>query len=124
MNYKKLALPVVLGAIFSVSTFADEYSDASLGLCEKIKSCAMAQMGSQEITPEIRQMMQPMLDGMCGKMLVNMPEVAQSHAMFKPAVACMKSLEALSCEQMQETSDANTAACKEYEELAEKYGES
>jgi hypothetical protein len=121
MTYKAIVLPLIISTIFSVPTLADEYADGSLALCEKIKSCALAQMGSQEITPEIRQMMQPMLDGMCSNMMVSMPEVAESHAMYKPAMACMKSLEALSCEQMQQTSEANTPACKEYEALAEKY---
>ena len=121
MNYKRLALPLFITTVFSVPTFADEYPEVSLALCEKIKSCALAQMGSQEITPEVRQMMQPMLDSMCSNIMVNLPEVAENHAMYKPAMACMKSLEALSCEAMQQTSEANTPACKEYEALAEKY---
>ena len=121
MNYKRIVLPLLISTVFSVPTFADEYPEASLALCEKVKSCALAQMGSQEITPEIRQMMQPMLDSMCSNMMVNLPEVAKSHAMYKPAVACMNSLEALSCEQMQQTSEGSTPACKEYEALAEKF---
>ena len=112
---------ILCATILSVSAAADDYRDASLALCEKVKACALVQMDSQDITPEVRQMMQPMLDSMCTSMLASVPEVAQDHAMYKPAVACMKSLDALSCEEMQGEGGAHTAACMEYEKLAEKY---
>jgi len=118
-NAKYLA--ILCATVFSVSAVADDYSDASLALCEKVKSCALAQMDSQEVTPEVRQMMQPMLDSMCTSMLASVPEVAKSHAMYEPAVACMKSLDALSCEEMQGDGGSKTAACMEYEKMAEKY---
>jgi hypothetical protein len=121
MKLKQIYLTILCGTLFSLTTLADDYTDASLALCEKVKSCAIAQMGEQEITPEVRQMMQPMLDNMCTSMLANLPEVAKDHATFKPAMACMSSLEALSCEEMQGQNGSATPACKEYEELAEKY---
>ena len=114
-------LTIIYGAILSFSTTADEYSDATLALCEKVKSCALEQMGQQEITPEIRQMMQPMLDNMCSQMAVEIEEVASGHAMYKPALACMQSMAAISCSDMQSQDGPQTAACKEYEALAEKY---
>ena len=118
-NTKYLA--ILCAALLSASTVADEYSDASLALCEKIKSCALVQMDNQEITPEVRQMMQPMLDSMCTSMLASVPEVAKTHAMYKPAIACMQSLDALSCEEMHGEANVKTPACMEYEEMAEKY---
>ena len=114
-------LPILCATILSVSAVADDYKDASLALCEKVKACALVQMDSQDITPEVRQMMQPMLDSMCTSMLASVPEVAQDHPMYEPAIACMKSLDGLSCEEMQGEAGAKTAACMEYEEMAEKY---
>ncbi len=121
MKLKLIYLAILCGTVFSITGFAEDYTDTSLALCEKVKSCALAQMGEQEITPEVRQMMQPMLDNMCSNMLVNLPEVAKDHTMYKPALACMNSMAALSCEEMQGQNSSATPACEEYEELAEKY---
>lgn len=114
-------LAILVGVMLPFLTVADNYTDASLALCEKVKSCAIAQMGEQDVTPEMQKMIQPMLDNMCANMSASMPEVAKEHALYKPAMACMNSLEALSCEQMQEGTGSETPACKEYEALAEKY---
>ena len=114
-------LALFCATVFSVSAAADDYKDASLALCEKVKACALVQMDSQDITPEVRQMMQPMLDTMCTSMLASVPEVAKDHPMYEPAIGCMKSLGGLSCEEMQEEAGAKTAACTEYEKMAEKY---
>lgn len=125
MKMKMKAVPVYLSifyaGVISFTTTADEYSGATLALCEKVKSCALEQMGQQEITPEVRQMMQPMLDNMCSQMAVEVEEVASGHALYKPALACMKSMAALSCADMQSQDGPHTEACKEYEALAEKY---
>jgi len=121
MKFNTTFLTLLCGAALSFSSIADEYTDASLALCEKVKSCALAQMDSQEITPEVRQMMQPMLDNMCTSMLASVPEVAKDHAMYEPAVACMNSLDALSCEEIQGEEGSKTDACMEYEKMAEKY---
>ena len=119
-NAKYLA--ILCATTLSAFAAADDYKGASLALCEKIKACALVQMDSQDITPEVRQMMQPMLDSMCTSMLASVPEVAQGHAMYEPAIACMESLDALSCEEMQGEAGAKTPACMEYEKMAEKYG--
>jgi len=124
----KPRLPVNLLAMFSltvaVAAGADDIADAALGLCEKVKSCAMAQIAKEDLTPEVRQMMQPMLDNMCANMKSRVEAVPSGHPMYQSAVACMRSMEALSCEQMQ-SEQANTAACQAYEKLAQQtYGDS
>lgn len=105
------------------SARADELGDAAQALCEKVKSCAMAQMDGQEITPETRQMMQPMLDGMCAQVRGKVGEVPAGHPLYKPAVACMQSMNSLTCETMQDADQAVTPACEEYEKLARESGE-
>ena len=117
MKKTSVLVGLIGGVIISTAVCADEYSDAALGLCEKIKSCAVAQMDQQALTPEIRQMMQPMLDGMCDRMLKQIPEVAKEHALYKPSLACMKSLEASDCDSMQQTQD-ETPACREFEKIS------
>ncbi len=102
---------------------ADEIAQAALDLCEKVKACAMAEIAEEDLTDETRQMMQPMLDNMCANMQKNVQAVPTGHGLYQPAVACMRSMQALSCEEMQ-SSQANTPACQEYEKLRrETYGE-
>lgn len=120
---------IYLGCLMAFSPLAalnvqaDDIGSAALAMCEKVKSCAMAQIAQEEITPEMRQMMQPMLDSMCANMKDKVQEVPLGHDLYEPAVACMRSMEALSCEQMQ-SEQADTPACQAYEKMArEAYGD-
>ncbi len=101
---------------------ADELADAAQTLCEKVKSCAIAQMEGQELTPETRQMMQPMLDSMCTQVRGKVGEVPTGHPLYDPAVACMQSMNSLTCENMQDAGDMVTPACEEYENLVRESG--
>jgi hypothetical protein len=101
---------------------ADELADAAQTLCEKVKSCALAQMEGQELTPETRQMMQPMLDSMCAQVRGKVGEVPTGHSLYAPAVACMQSMNSLTCENMQDAGDIVTPACEEYENLGRESG--
>tara|TARA_R110002124_G_scaffold266702_1_gene433666 strand:+ start:283 stop:660 length:378 start_codon:yes stop_codon:yes gene_type:complete len=104
------------------SLHADELADAAQALCEKVKSCAMAQMEGQELTPETRQMMQPMLDSMCTQVRSRVGEVPSSHALYQPAVACMQSMNSMTCENMQDAGEMVTPECDEYEQLVNESG--
>lgn len=116
---KKCASAILLCVVTAApAALADELGDAAQGLCEKVKSCAIAQMEGQEITPEIRQMMQPMLDSMCAQVRGRVGEVPAGHPMYKPAVACMESMNSLSCDRMQDAAQVITPECEEYEKLA------
>jgi hypothetical protein len=101
---------------------ADELAEAAQVLCEKVKSCAVAQMEGQELTPETRQMMQPMLDNMCSQVRSRVSEVPSTHALYQPAVACMQSMGSLTCEAMQSADEMVTPACAEYEKLVSESG--
>ena len=101
---------------------ADELADAAQALCEKVKSGAMAQMEGQELTPETRQMMQPMLDSMCTQVRSRVSAVPSSHALYQPAVACMQSMNTLTCENMQDAGEIVTPECEEYEQLVSESG--
>ena len=118
-----LAAGLLSALLLSGHAGADEIAQAALDLCEKVKACAMAEIAEEDLTDDMRQMMQPMLDNMCANMQTKVQEVPRGHGLYQPAVACLRSMQALSCEEMQ-TSQANTPACQEYEKLArEAYGE-
>lgn len=109
--------------IFSVNTFAatvEALQDASMELCEKVKQCTFEQMQAQEgIAPEMRSMVEGMLNTMC-KDFIKFDEVDRDHELVEPALACMKSMSALSCDQLQEDNMA-TPACEAYERAAKAY---
>ena len=102
---------------------AGELADEALGLCEKVKSCALAQMNQSDITPQMRQMIQPTLDTMCDQVTSKVSDVPQGHAMYDSAVACMRSMRTLACEDMVNSQPTVTPACREYEEMARRYDE-
>ena len=119
---KTFVFMALAGLLAATSASAEELTKAALGLCEKVKSCAMQEIAEQDLTPEMRQMMQPMLDNMCTTMQQGIGEIPTGHELYKPAVACMRSMEQLSCEQMQNQSDQGTPECQKYAELAEQAG--
>lgn len=114
-------LAVTMGCLFSTNALSDEFADSALQLCEKVKGCAMAEMNQSNLTPEVRQMMEPMLATMCSSMQDNIQQVPSGHELYKPALACMKSMNDMSCKDMQSQDSYQTGACKTYEELARKY---
>tara|TARA_R110000823_G_scaffold295738_3_gene415563 strand:+ start:10414 stop:10827 length:414 start_codon:yes stop_codon:yes gene_type:complete len=118
---KKTLLLVMALVALAGPVRADELTAATTALCEKVKSCAMAQMSQANLTPEMSQMMQPMIDNMCADMQGKVAVVAEGHALYEPAVACMRSLEKTSCAEMQSSSKAPTAECAAYEEKARKF---
>jgi hypothetical protein len=60
-------------------TLADELTDAAQGLCDNIKSCALEQFAKEDMTPELRQMMQPMLENMCVNLQSQVKTVPPGH---------------------------------------------
>lgn len=120
-NIARLALLPLL-SLLCVHAAADDISDAAQGLCDAVKSCALEQISKEDLTPEIQQMMEPMLENMCTTMQANVQQVPAGHPLYEPAVACMRSLESLSCEQMQNLDRTTTPECQEYEKLAREMG--
>jgi hypothetical protein len=115
-------IAAVLAVALAGPLAADELADASRALCDNVKSCALEQMASQELTPEMRQMMEPMLANMCTQMNSKIKEVPTDHGLYKPALACIRSMQSLTCEQMQNGMETQTPECQEYEKLAREAG--
>lgn len=117
MNPARLLVSLVLIHL-SAHAAADELRDAVQGLCDSVRSCALEQIVKEELTPEMRDMMEPMLDNMCATMKENVQEVAPGHPLYDPAVACMRSLQSLTCDEMQNPERGSTPECEAYEKLA------
>ena len=111
---------VFVGALIlsgSMSVVADEMSEAAQDLCEKVKSCSLAQVAEEDITPEVRQMMQPMWDSMCANMKNKMGEAPSGHPMYSSALACMHSMQKLTCEEIVGSRQTRTPECEAHEQL-------
>ena len=115
-------LPAILAAFLSAQPSADDLTDAAQGLCDSIRSCALENVAKEDLSPEVLEMMGPMLDNMCASMRSKVKEVPAGHGLYKPAVGCLRSLESLTCEQMEDPDLAATPECEEYERLAREAG--
>lgn len=121
--FKRTTAAAFLAVTFALPASADDIVKAAADLCETFKGCAIEQMGAMEMTPEMRQMMEPMFASMCTGIGARIGEVPTGHKLHQPAVACLRSLEKLGCAAMNnDGDDANTPECEKYEELAEQYG--
>ncbi len=114
----RAVLPAALVFMFGGYASADDLTDAAQSLCDMVKSCAMEQVAEQNLTPEMREMMAPMLDNMCANMRSQVQQVPVGHGLYEPAVECMRSMESFTCEQLQEPDQLSTPECAEYERLA------
>jgi hypothetical protein len=115
-------VPALLAVFLSAQAGADDLTDAAQGLCDSIRTCALESISKEDLTPEVLDMMGPMLDNMCANMRSKVQEVPMGDGLYEPAVGCMRSLESLTCEQMQSPDQAATPECKEYERLAREAG--
>jgi hypothetical protein len=104
----------------TASVAADSLESAANDLCEKVKACSLAELNEQDLTPEMKAMMEPMLENMCAAMRQGIQEVPVEHQMYAPAVACMRSMASLSCADFQDDSKVETRECITYREMAEK----
>ncbi len=98
----------------------NELQQAADALCEKVRSCALAQVDDADMTPEMRQMMEPMLDNMCVTMRAGIAEAPADHELYEPAVECMRSMAELACDQMEAMRDG-TPECQEYQGVVDNY---
>lgn len=112
-----LAFPVALPA------HADDMSEALDGVCQKMRGCALAQMeGAEGMSEQTKAMIETQLDSMCDGIKAQYNSFAASvHPLYKPATACLVSMEALTCEQISEGDENPTPECAELREKAEAY---
>jgi hypothetical protein len=114
----RLNTPLLLCLLLSLPAGADDMAAAAEAMCENIKTCSMAEIAESGMTPEMRQMMEPMLENMCASMRGQMGEIPSGNANYDSAVACMRSMAALSCEDIKDTNKVVTPECEVYEDMA------
>ncbi|MEM1112363.1 MAG: hypothetical protein AAGI11_10690 [Pseudomonadota bacterium] len=114
-----MVVRIIAGIALALGTAyagADSLTAAADDLCEHVKSCAMAQMAAEEdLTPEMRQMVEPVIQNMCSSMRGQIQDVGSGHPLYGPSVACMRSMSSISCDKMMEGDGMYTDECKEYE---------
>ncbi len=116
---KRIVVSLIL-MMCAQPVFADELADSMRGYCNKIKQCAKAQMSEEDMQgmpAGMVAMMQQSLDSMCLGMVESYDKAVKNHDLYEPALACYQSMEKQSCDAMQD----ETAECKHFEKLAEKY---
>lgn len=113
-----LILPATLALLLSGPSVADDLTDAVEGLCDTIKTCALEAVAGQDLTDELRVQMAPMLDSACTRMRSRVQAVPADHALYQPAVGCMRSMESLTCQQLNNAGQVKTPECTEYDRLA------
>ena len=117
-QYKKL----LSAALFTFSmniAIADELAEIMFNVCEKTKSCAIAQIAEVEMDEETKAMMMPMFEGMCDALQTQYSPYVDQHDLYDPAIQCFTSMEAMSCEELMAGGDNKTDECKNLEDLAQ-----
>jgi hypothetical protein len=120
LTLKALA-PLILLTLPGIA-YANSLTQATNTLCSKIKSCTTAQLKQQQLPPAMLQMMTAMLDESCAKTIAPYADKASNVGLEKKAVACIKSINALSCNALMNTSKAETGECKALEKAANEAG--
>ncbi|SON57192.1 hypothetical protein HDIA_3651 [Hartmannibacter diazotrophicus] len=106
----------------TAATASDEFATTTLQLCDKMKGCAVQQLDQAEgMTEAMKAQIMQGLEMMCVGINQNFSTVARFHALYDPAVACMKSMTALTCEELEGDGADATEECQEYQRLADQY---
>ncbi len=92
---------------------ANELRNAANNMCNHIKSCVQGQMGDiSSLPPQMQQMVKSQIDNMCKNML-DIENVSEAMVHKQAAIACLNSISALSCDQIENSGE--TPACKQLE---------
>ncbi len=113
----------VFTILVSTASFAvanSEFDAEINALCEKTKSCAIAEM-KKSLPPEMQEMALGMVSQACAGIQQSYSYLAGSEyaGLIDSATACMKSMRVKSCSDLM--SGPETPECEAYEKEAEKY---
>ncbi|MFK8018401.1 MAG: hypothetical protein AB8B86_01400 [Pseudomonadales bacterium] len=118
---RRILVASILMAIASSSWANSEFDSAMSAMCEKTKSCAIAEM-KKSLPPEMQEMAIGMAAQACTAIQQSysyLAQQAQYGDLMDSATACMKSMGNLECEALM--AGPETQACKDYEKQAEKF---
>lgn len=93
-------------------------------MCEKVKSCALAEISkTSEVPPGMEDVFAQMFDAQCASMLTAYTQKFDDANINKQADACASSIYDMSCDElMASQGDPTTPACKDFEKAAEDAG--
>jgi hypothetical protein len=116
----KRNLMLLLFALVALPSLAQAAAleEAYHSMCEKLKSCALADVAESDLSPEMRAMILQSMEGACVSIQQQFANVAKAHPLYAPASACMASMAALSCEEITSRGDQSTPECARYEKMA------
>lgn len=113
-------------AIFLLMLSASANADldgATADLCEKIKTCSLAEIEKQNLPEEMTGIMTAMFDGMCQTWVKPYAETLGNAGLEKKAEACIDSMVSRSCQTLMEAEGEFTSAeCEEFKKAADEAG--
>lgn len=114
----KYIVAIVFLSVLQMAS-ADTIDQQSLQLCEKVKSCALAELEGQDMSADMKSMVLSSMDGMCQAMATEFSNdsIKKQDDLRKQASACMVSLSSLSCAQLMDGA-TDTAECAALEKSA------
>ena len=121
MKYLLLTLVLILPAAAQADSFQTEWDT----YCNKVKSCALDQMGQTEMPEGMREMMMGTMNKMCASVKKSFDAAANSEhqEIIEAGARCLRSLHQKSCAQLMggDAGMHQTPECQKYRELAESY---
>ena len=113
---------LLFALLFAGLVQADDIADSSQRICAKVKTCGVAQLEAQGLQSEMVDMMKAMFDGMCQSMVAPYINRANDAGLEKKAMACLDTIEDMSCDQLMNGDGNQTEECKELEKAADEAG--
>jgi hypothetical protein len=103
---------------------AATFEDAYAGFCEKMKSCAMAEINKvQGMNEQMKAQATMMIEGMCVNVRKDFTSINQHPTLEPAAVGCLQSMADLSCEELSAHQGSNTTPqCTALQTKAEAMG--
>lgn len=97
-----------------------DLNDSMDAMCVKIKSCSLAEVQKQQLSPEMEAMMNAMFDGMCKTWMQPYGVALGQAGLEDKAEACIDSVVSESCEDLVGAQGRfRTDECDEFEAAAE-----
>lgn len=87
--------------------------------CDKMKSCATEQMAGSGLSSDMEAMIMQNMEGVCAGMEAQFQAAVSNNRMYQPALACLRSMQSMSCQQLQDSDGAASAECERYEAMVE-----
>ncbi|MGF1708504.1 hypothetical protein [Enterovibrio baiacu] len=84
-------------------------------MCGKMKTCSSELLGEHAQNEQMKAMVSGIADQACEQAKIEMRDIPDDPTIQKAAIACMKSVNSLACNQMAD--DFETPECKQLEDI-------